>query len=388
MNSSLPEAGGGFSLRSIFIVLRLVGYGFVGISAFKQSPGWTWLEWAVSASAVLWCIWDQWKKPDSPATVMRLGIAAETVLVLAWSFAVRDGIVLFALLSPLARSCIHLNWRDSCLLLLGELVAVALCSFYFHSNPTLQLVVLPVAGGYAFVLGMLLKQREHARRLAVVSAFERELRAQDEERIRVARQLHDRTGQYWSAVIRALDVAKRVDGERRIQFIDKAQEAAMEGLQEMRFAVSRWNDGLQTPGDWVRFMERSARRFGDILGIAVALDIPAIDWHRWDRPDAVAETIARTVIESMTNAVRHGHADTIGIRIEVGFEGIVITVQDDGVGFDPVTLSVREAGSGIRTMRELAQASGGSFAIKRGRNQGMTLTMRLPYRVEREEAAE
>lgn len=368
--------------------MRVVGYGFVGISALGQLSDWSWAEGVFSAGVVLWCIWDQWKKPDSPVNVMRLGIAAETVLVLSWSFVVRDGIVLFALLSPLARCCIHLNWRDTVVLLLVELSAVAWCSNYLHSNPIPLLIVLPLAGGYAFVLGVLLKQREQARRLAAVSAFERELRAQDEERIRVAKQLHDRTGQYWSAIIRALDVAKRVDGEQRMQFMDKAREAAMEGLQEMRSAVSRWGDGFQTPGDWVRFMERSAKRFGEVSGIAVGVDFPPFDWHRWDNPDAIAETMARTVIESMTNAVRHGHAERIDIRIEAGSEGIAIIVEDDGVGADPLAVSAGEAGSGIKTMRELAQSSDGSLAITGGRHQGTIVTMRLPYRMEAGEMAQ
>ncbi len=351
-----------------------------------------WSKWesAVSAIISLWCIGDHWKKPDATVNIMRQGIAVEAALAFALAFVVHNGVVLFALLSPLARSCIHLKWRDNVLLLLAEMAGVGICHSYIPSSPTVLLFMLPAAGGYAFVVGALLRQREKAHRLLAVSSFERELHAQDEERVRIARQLHDRTGQYWAAITRALDVAKRVEGEQRLQFIDKARKASLEGLEEMRTAVGRWNDGLQTPGDWMRFMERSTRRFGEITGIPIELSVSSIPWHRWNHATEVAETIARTVIESMTNASRHGQAATIAVRVEAGHEGILVIVQDDGegLGADNGATSGAAAGMGIKTMRKQAQACGGSFAIEAGRERGTTVSLRFPYRTEMEELAE
>ncbi len=377
-------------MRTVFIVMRLLGYGC--LIAFVYLHAGLRIEWesAVSAAISLWCIWDHWKKPDAAVNIIRLGIAVEAALILTWVFVVRDVVVLFALLSPLARSCIHLNWRDNILILLAEIAGVGIVCDYLHADPTVLLVVLPAAGGYVFVVGALLKRREQAHRLLAVSAFERELYAQDEERVRIAGQLHDRTGQYWVAITRALDVAKRVEGEQRLQFIDKARQASLEGLEEMRTAVGRWNDGLQTPEDWMRLMERSVRRFGEIAGIPIALNISSIPWHRLEHSAEVAETIARTTIESMTNAVRHGKAGAIVVRVEAGIEGIHVIVQDDGEGFgaNGNATSAAAMGTGIRTMIEQAHTFGGSFSIEAGLERGTTVSLRFPYHTEMKEIAE
>ncbi|QHT59805.1 hypothetical protein GXP70_07450 [Paenibacillus lycopersici] len=376
-------------MRTLFIVMRLVGYGCIEISAIGQSVGWGWLEWAVSIGIALWCVGDHWKRPDARMKVMRLGIAVETALVLAWAIVIRDGVVLFALLSPLARSCIHLRWRDSAFAMLIAMAGVGLCYWDLETDLTLQLIVLPAAGGYAFVLGVLLKQREQARRMAAISAIERERRAQGEERIRIAKQLHDRTGQYWSAIARALDVALRVEGERRTEFIRKAREASMEGLQEMRAAVGLWSGGQQSPGDWMRFMERSVRRYVEIGGIEIALDLPPeLPWYRWREPEEAAETVVRIVIESLTNAIRHGLAEAIRIRLEAGREDLLILVQDNGAGYSLDASTARPAGTGIASMKELAQAYGGSFDIAGQPGRGTTVRVRLPYRAESEEMPE
>ncbi|WP_256760418.1 sensor histidine kinase [Cohnella sp. WQ 127256] len=367
-------------MRATFILLRLVGYGIVLIYAFTQAGSWSWWEWVTSMGIFAFCVWDLWKKPSAPVPTMRLGIGIETALVFVWAFVIQDTVVLFVLLSPLVRSCVHLKWQDSSLLFLIEVCSIGWFHQSFHSHPYLyiQMILLLIVGAYAFVLGALLKEREMTKRLLEVSVFERELRAKEEERMRITGQLHDRTGQYWSAIIRALDVALRLDGDRREEFITKARAAAMDGLQEMRTAVTEWNEGRQTPSEWLNDMENSVTRFSQLTGIQVLLELPpTMDWHRFEHPTAIAETIARTVIESMTNAVRHGEAQIIEVVVEALDNEVRISIKDNGKGFG--AFSTKSYGIGIKTMRELAQAVGGNWEITNAREQGAIVSVTLPY---------
>ncbi|WP_239618065.1 sensor histidine kinase [Cohnella mopanensis] len=370
-------------MRLTFILLRLAGYAAVWIGAYIQAGQWSFMDWTISVGIMAWCVGDQWKTPDSPSPTLKIGILAETALITIWALVLQDGIVLFVLISPLVRSCIHLKWQDCLWITLLEMTAILGLHRLFHSTPYLQLSLLFIAGLYAFVLGSLLREREQARRLTAISAFEQELRVKEEERMRIAGQLHDRTGQYWTAITRALDVALRLEGDKRVEFITKAREASMEGLQEMRNAVMQWNDGRQSPAEWMRFMEQSIHRFSQVTKMSISLNVsPSIDWHRLEYPAPTAETIARTVIESMTNAVRHGEAEAVNVTLESGEEEIVLTIRDNGKGIDSLSQTTSAYGIGIKTMKELVHTNGGSLKMTGAGLQGTgtIVSVTLPYR--------
>ncbi|NIK77768.1 signal transduction histidine kinase [Paenibacillus castaneae] len=367
-------------MRMTFILLRLAGYLLVWIGAFLQAKQWSWVEWISSAIILLWCIGDQWKRPDSAASTLRLGILIETALIWAWAFILQDGVVLFVLISPLVRSCIHLKWQDYVWMALLDIASIVGIHYLYQSSPYLQLSLLIIVGLYALVLGALLREREQAKRLIAIASLERELRAKDEERMRIARQLHDRTGQYWTAIARALDVALRMDGDQRIAFITKAREASLEGLQEMRNAVTQWSSGRQMPADWIRFMEQSIYRFSAVMNKPILFSMsPALNWERLDNPATTAETIARTVIESITNAIRHGEAEEIHVAVESGEEEIRLTIADNGKGFDSLSASQSAYGIGIETMKELVHANGGLLELSSAGGRGTTISVTLPY---------
>ncbi|OCT13557.1 hypothetical protein A8709_18360 [Paenibacillus pectinilyticus] len=365
-----------------FVLLRLAGYCLVTFSAYQQTNKWFWWDWVISVCILVWCIGDQWKKPDDDAFVMKLGIAGETILVLVWAIVLRDGIVLFALLSPLVRSCIHLRWVFCLAVMLIEMVIVAGAHLLWHTQWYWQLASILLVGSYTLVLGALLRHREQVKRLAALSMFELETRAKDDERLRIARQLHDRTGQYWSAIVRALDVALRVDGDQRVQFITKARLASLEGLEEMRTAVAGWSEGRHSPTDWLRFMEEAIGRYRGILRNGISLHVDTIEWTRFEDPTLAAETVARMVVEAMTNAVRNGQAEAIVVVLEAEAEWIEVTVQDDGKGFESEVKHREYAemqGMGLASMRELAEASGGCFNIVSSRRRGTKVSITLPY---------
>jgi signal transduction histidine kinase len=343
-----------------------------------------WWQWVISFGVALWCIWDQWKKATDTHRVMRKGVWIEWLLVTLWAVLVREPFILFLYLSPLARSCVHLLWLDSLSVLLSSLIASSALCVWLHAPHWFlysEIGAYVAVGLYTFVIGELNSERDKLRRELTISAFRRAERMKDEERLRIASELHDVMGQYWTAVVRALDVAMLMEGNERLQFIEKARQAALDGLQEMRSAVHRWNEGRQTAREWMAFMESSVHRLADTTGIQISKSISEPQWELFgQKQQRVAEVICRTVIESMTNAVRHGQATSITIDIRpVNNEEVRVSIRDDGSGIKVISTQGESEGIGLKTMRDLAGSIGGTVHLHSKRGFGVTVSLIIPY---------
>jgi signal transduction histidine kinase len=370
-------------MRLLFILIRGMAYGAVLISLLFVRQTMPWWMLASTILIAFWCSYDQWKKHDTSYRVMQRGVWTESALILLLALLLHSSELLFLFLSPLSRTCIHLSRRESLMLGLFLSAAVIGSHYWLPAVPVWlwgQLAGLLVLGFYTSVLGLLMQQREAAKRLLSLDTFEREQRSKDEERVRLAGQLHDQTGQYWASIIRALDVALAV-GEsdpRRVDFMQKAREAAMHGLEDMRQTVHNWHDGLHTPEQWMRKLEQSAERIGSLTGVPLSVELHSPDWHLFPDPAQTAEAIARAAIEAVTNAIKHAQARSIAIKLHAAGGGASLIVSDDGAGFDDH--STTGNGIGLASMRQLAEGVGGTLDIAGGRGRGTTLFLAVPYR--------
>jgi signal transduction histidine kinase len=362
----------------LFVLMRVAAYGgallWIAVGD-PHRPSW---HWAAALLVAGWGVWDRWKRPDEPERPMRLGVWTETAAVIALALVLHVNGLLLLLVSPLVRAAVHLPGRD--VLAQGACsLAVMLMLRQLDPGPAwllpAQLVAVLAMGPYAYVLGSLVRERDRTRRLVTLAAFEREQRSRDEERVRIAGELHDVMGQYWTGVIRALDVALLTTGDQQRQFLTRARQAALDGLQEMRMSVRTWNEGRQTPAEWIDQLQAAAGRFRELVGIAVSLHMDPVDWQSYSDPNAVAEAVARTAIESLTNAVRHGSAATVGIVVEAGPAGLLLTVLDDGTG---LKAAGTRSGTGMRSMEALAARAGGGWAVAPGPDRGVIVTLRVP----------
>jgi signal transduction histidine kinase len=94
--------------------------------------------------------------------------------------------------------------------------------------------------------------------------------------------------------------------------------------------------------------------------------------------EALERNLAGIAAEAVTNAVKHGRASTIQVRLRFEPEGIQLQVRDNGTGFDPAEKSRSEAGGfGLVGMRERAEAIGGEFLIHSHRGEGTSITVGL-----------
>jgi two-component system, NarL family, sensor histidine kinase UhpB len=199
----------------------------------------------------------------------------------------------------------------------------------------------------------------------------RALAAQESERQRVARELHDEVGQVLTAAVLQLDhVCRAVSGAQRAE-VDEAREAVRASLEGVR--------------DVARRLRPEAL---DDLGLGSALAALTNDVERRTRvrvrrslpvqmPQLPAEeelVVYRIVQEALTNAVRHGEARSASVTLTETGSGVEVTVVDDGRGFDVATA---RSGEGLRGMRERAVLVGATFDVSSDVDVGTTVRLAL-----------
>jgi len=206
--------------------------------------------------------------------------------------------------------------------------------------------------------------------------------AQEDERRTIARELHDEVGQALTAIKVELAVA-----ERMIQPKER-------GGPPLSTARTLTESALHTVRDLSRLLHPAVL---DDIGLSAAIDMYVREFRkRYDisveftvdgsafRLPSQAEAAAyRIVQEALTNVARHAHASTCRIVLRRQASDIQLTIEDDGVGFDPeAQRSGRvEKGLGLLGMQERVSRLGGSCIVDSAPGNGTRVTVRLPLDV-------
>jgi signal transduction histidine kinase len=192
-------------------------------------------------------------------------------------------------------------------------------------------------------------------------------RAVAEERERVAREIHDGLAQYLFAI--STQVSMLEDGAPLEQVLPRLKHAATSAQQEARFAVL----ALSSAGGSARF-DSALRRYVDVLSADGQLDVELeVDPHVRLAPDEQIE-VFRIVQEGLGNARRHAGARHADVTISQRNGRRVVTVSDDGVGFDE---SAVVEGQGVENMRLRAAAIDGELTFRSGRGRGTAIEVVL-----------
>lgn len=175
-----------------------------------------------------------------------------------------------------------------------------------------------------------------------------------EERRRIARELHDGLAQELAFIGRNVRTLDSTDPA-----VARVEASAARALSESRRAIAALTKPLDEPLEVVlaEAAEETAEREGTKLDLALA---PAVELD-YRRRDA----LVRIVCEAIANAARHGRAEQVRVELENG-RRVVLRISDDGCGFDPaaVTSGRGRGGFGLVSMRERAQAVGGTFELR------------------------
>ena len=213
------------------------------------------------------------------------------------------------------------------------------------------------------------------------------MRLQDEERRKIARNLHDSLGQYLTSIKMNLESLRSSDLPNK----DEVLAAALEWLEKSIVETRTLSCLLHPPLlDEVGFAS-AARWFTDQFakrsGITVNLDLP----DRMDRLSEMAEiALFRILQESLTNVHRHSGSSVVEILLKASGDKAVLTVRDFGRGMPAGFIQGSQPngdhfGVGLRGMRERVNDLGGNFEIKSS-DDGVAIVVSLPLAAEKSNA--
>lgn len=207
------------------------------------------------------------------------------------------------------------------------------------------------------------------------------IRAQEEERRRFAREIHDGPAQLLNSVVLRIDVCQRLlqtDPQRLVLELPQLKELVRLSLQDVRKLIfdlrpMALDDLGLVPALRILLKDQSTK-----TGIQAELVVDGSE-ARFDGSVEVA--LFRLVQEALTNVAKHSGAAKVTIRVDLtDAEGVTLVVQDDGVGFDPVAMRGQGAAGrfGLVSMRERAELFGGTLTVVSARGAGTTLQIQVP----------
>lgn len=204
------------------------------------------------------------------------------------------------------------------------------------------------------------------------------LRAEEAERRRIARELHDETGQVLTAIRLELGLlARQVEGNAPArEALDRALDLTRRALETIRATVRGLRPAALDDLGLASAVETLAEEFSARTGVIVDLatrEPPA------DIPPEVEVALYRIFQEALTNVARHADARRVQASITVDADGITLVVQDDGRGFDPARPArAGESRAGLTGMRERLLGLGGRLDVITAPGRGVRLEARMP----------
>jgi two-component system, NarL family, sensor histidine kinase LiaS len=212
-----------------------------------------------------------------------------------------------------------------------------------------------------------------AERLDAAMATERQL-AGAGERARIARELHDSISQeLFSLHLLAGGLRKALPSDSPLHAqVETMEQTTTNTMQEMQALLLELRPVALAGAGLVPALEELSRAYRERLGVTVEAVLEPV---RLTPP--VEHAVLRIVQEALANAVKHGRPARIRLRLDHEEGRPVVTVEDDGGGFDP-TLAERRHGLGLRLMRERVAEIGGSFQLDTGPGKGTRVRVVLP----------
>ncbi len=207
------------------------------------------------------------------------------------------------------------------------------------------------------------------------SAKEIETLAMDQERSRIARDIHDSLGHSLTALNVQLESAVKLwaqDPPRSQQFLHNAKRLGTQSLQEVRQSVATLR---QDPLGGKTLEQAIAHLIQDIQSnpsnqLTISQQIELVG----ALPSNLKVLLYRIVQEGLTNVVKHANAQQVHLRL-VGSQAVVtLSLEDDGEGFE---VQKARAGFGLQSMRDRAESVGGTFVVASA-SQGTRLQVSLP----------
>jgi two-component system, NarL family, sensor histidine kinase UhpB len=203
----------------------------------------------------------------------------------------------------------------------------------------------------------------------------RALAAQEGERSRIARGLHDEVGQVLTAVLLELDaLAPALPAERRTELVETKAEVR-QALEEVRRIARELRPEMLEELGLMSALAELSSGFSRRTGLQIERDLDASLPPLSEEAELALYRVAQ---ESLTNIARHARARSAVMKLEAGTGSVVLTVRDDGRGFPDGRPPKRQGG--IRGMRERALLVSGDLSVGGAPGGGVLVRFEVPAR--------
>lgn len=212
------------------------------------------------------------------------------------------------------------------------------------------------------------------------------VRAEENERSRIARELHDEMGQYVTALSLGLKrLSNAVPESKKVAEMTKGLERVTNqiGHQVHRLAIELRPTALDDLG-LIRMLENYIKAWGKRCKIAT--DFQGVNYPERGVPQEIETTLYRTVQEALNNVAKHAEAKRVSIVLERTRTQVQVIIEDDGRGFNSDSVFSSQPTSarlGLRGMRERLTLLGGSLAIESSKKSGTSLFARIPLELKK-----
>lgn len=222
---------------------------------------------------------------------------------------------------------------------------------------------LGLLGFFGYRINSVIKDRNDKKAFAEALIYAQE----EEERKRIAQDLHDGVGQSLLLLKKQLKVTHTITMDNTRTISDTLEEVRTISRDLHPFQLEKL--GL------VAALESQIKRVSDSTGLFISKELDPVNDHL--SPQAQIQ-LFRTIQEALNNVVKHAEASAAQVQMKIEGSEILVTIRDNGKGFDSEIAVAKLKSLGLKTMNERIQSLGGQFKIEKNDPQGSIIRIRLP----------
>lgn len=262
---------------------------------------------------------------------------------------------------------------------IGEISICSMEKLDYHTEKIIQSLAHQIQITYENInLWIEVKQKEEIRKMLI----EKIMNVQEEERKRIARELHDQTSHSLSSILLSLKfLEEEKESKRREELIMHIRELTQTSIRDVHDLAWQLRPNILDKYGLKVALERYIEEFRNKKEYRVDL---IINDMKNVRLDPLLETaVFRIIQESLTNASKYAQANNISVILIISEKTVHITIEDDGIGFDSDRVFHRNLSKdslGLHGMLERVDLFNGTLNIESAPGEGTTILVKLPIR--------